>query len=239
MKNSKIIIGAGALLVGVCAAVVLTPALKTKPASSVQSVSSTAGEKAQSVAPVNSGNASVAPSQEDATAEAVAKQEDIPLPEPGPQLAEVDPNEVINMWKVDDQHPTTEDAGVTAYNVQVDPTIVSSLQMGQTLEFEIPQLNQSYKAQLTSTHNQLDDVHVFKGKIENGSNVENVIVTRGEIETYVTVSTEQGVYTTRIDNKTGRSTVVSETDRLRTITNFNDALPAPEVPITPPQKDNG
>ncbi|MBU2706261.1 hypothetical protein KCM76_09700 [Zooshikella marina] len=238
MKNSKIIIGAGALLVGVCAAVVLTPALKTKPAASVQPVSSTAGDKAQPVASVGSDTVST-PSTQPAEDAAVASQKDIPLPEPGPQLAEVDPNEVINMWKVDDGNPTSEDGGVTAYNVQVDPTIVSSLQMGQTLEFEIPHLNQSYKAQLTSTHNQLDDVHVFKGKIENGSNVENVIVTRGEIETYVTVSTEQGVYTTRIDNKTGRSTVVSETDRLRTITNFNDALPAPEVPITPPQKDNG
>ncbi|WP_163835543.1 biofilm-associated metzincin protease inhibitor BamI [Spartinivicinus ruber] len=235
MKGSKLLLGVGAMVIGVGAAVVMMPSEQSTSQTANQGSAVNASNEGQSAQSDTSNVVVAAPVAEKAEADTAAEPADIPLPEPAPALPEVDPNETTSMWKTSEQEQTVDENGIPTTHLQVNPQLISSLQLGQTLEFEVPALNQSYQAELTTTHNQLDDVHVFKGKINNGAENDNVIVTRGEVETYVTVSTSEGVYSVRIDNASGKATMISEDDIAKTITNFNDAIPAPEVPVEPPK----
>ncbi|MCX4026129.1 hypothetical protein H0A36_11385 [Endozoicomonas sp. SM1973] len=238
MKGSKLFLGVGAVVVGIGATVLMMPSEQNSNQPVSQPVESAGSETSEPVQANTQAVAAVSAPEEAVNDVAALEPAEIPLPEPAPALPEVDPNEVSSMWKASEQEQTVDENGIPATHLQVNPQLISSLQLGQTLEFEVPALNQSYQAELTTTHNQLDDVHVFKGKINNGSENDNVIVTRGEVETYVTVSTSDGVYSVRIDNASGKATMISEDDIAKTITNFNDAIPAPEVPVEPP-KDRG
>ncbi|MDE1461951.1 hypothetical protein [Spartinivicinus poritis] len=235
MKGSKLFLGVGAVVVGIGATVMMMPSEQRSNQPVSQPVESAGSETNEPVQTNTQAVAAIPATEEVVNDVAASEPAEIPLPEPAPALPEVDPNEVTSMWQASEQEQTVDENGIPTTHLQVNPQLISSLQLGQTLEFEVPALNQSYQAELTTTHNQLDDVHVFKGKINNGSENDNVIVTRGEVETYVTVSTGDGVYSVRIDNASGKATMISEDDIAKTITNFNDAIPAPEVPVEPPK----
>lgn len=116
----------------------------------------------------------------------------------------------VVFWENSSQQPTVDKFDIPITHMQVDPSYLMQIQVGQVFEFPIPELNKSFIAKLTDTANEYNDVHVWTGVLIDGDPTENVIVTRGKTMTYVTIATKEGVFSASIDNKSGKTQVVNE-----------------------------
>ena len=123
---------------------------------------------------------------------------------------------------------------VKAKQFDVDPSLLEQFHVGQNIEFETLGGQQTLNSRLTSTSNQLGGVAVWKGQIKNGHPNDNVIITRGKIETHVVVSTTEGTYTTIIDNKTGSATLVDEGEIIAGQLPTEDGIYVEGIDDTPP-----
>lgn len=140
----------------------------------------------------------------------------------------------VRLWQLDDETPDTMLDGNPAKRLQTDPELVEAFHVGQTLHLDIPQSNLTLEAQLDSTYNQSANVHIFRGKIPGGSPDDNVIVTRGKIETHLVIATKEGTYTAIIDNATGQTTLIDQAEINTHQIPFDDGIPVEPVEQHPP-----
>lgn len=141
---------------------------------------------------------------------------------------------VVSLWRTDGDPEKTEVDGFPAIRMKGDPEAAASLHVGQQLALQLPDLDRTLSARLESTHNQLNDIQVFRGPVSGGHEDDNVVVTRGKKSTYVVISTHEGVYSAVIDNETGDTTLTSETDIQDNLAGEDDAIPVPGVEQLPP-----
>ncbi len=136
----------------------------------------------------------------------------------------------IPLWEKDVSENFTEDTTIEhEERIKTNPEIIANLQVGQVLEFFVPQLGESFQSEVTSTSNQFGDVKVWKGEIQGEEqDKSNFIMTQGEAMTNVVLSTTEGIYTVYIDNETGQGTVVDEREYTSRMSDTNDAIPYSE-----------
>ncbi|ENO15381.1 hypothetical protein J057_08521 [Marinobacter nanhaiticus D15-8W] len=156
----------------------------------------------------------------------------MPLPEPI-QRAPRQPR--AELWQVDTKDPSTEVNGIPATRISIAPQLLDAMHVGQEVTLPIPALNRSVTAKITSTHNQLDNVEVFKGPVTDGHPKDNVIITRGQTSTYVVVATREGTYSATIDNRTGNATLTDEGDITEGIHPGDDSISVPGIEMPTPE----
>lgn len=118
--------------------------------------------------------------------------------------------------------------------IQLLPGTLDQIEIGQELELLIPQAARSYITLIDSTHNQLNGVKIWKGTLDDGGDKSNVTITEGEILTFVTISSVEGVFSVEIDNATGRGTMIDEREYKRHMADQDDSVAVPSAPISPP-----
>lgn len=141
---------------------------------------------------------------------------------------------VVSLWQSEANPEKTEVDGFPAVQLQADPEALASLHVGQQLAMPLPELGRTVTARLDGTHNQLNDIQVFRGPVTGGHEKDNVVVTRGKTATYVVISTNEGVYSAVINNQTGEATLTSEADIHDNLAGEDDAIPVPGVEQHPP-----
>ncbi|MFL1486068.1 hypothetical protein [Marinobacter sp. LN3S78] len=146
---------------------------------------------------------------------------------------------VVSLWQAGNNSDKTEVDGFPATRLQANPEALASLHVGQQVTLPVPELNRTVTARLTTTHNQLNSIEVFRGPVTDGHDKDNVVVTRGETSTYVVLSTRDGVYSAVIDNHSGDAVLTSETDIQDNLAGHEDAIPVPGVDQTPPGSPSG
>ncbi|MCX4026419.1 hypothetical protein H0A36_24350 [Endozoicomonas sp. SM1973] len=143
--------------------------------------------------------------------------------------------EAITAWVVDANNPIIEEDGIHVGHAKVDLNVLESLALGQTLEIALPHLNENYKATIVSTYNTQDGVEVWQGQIENGQAFENISISRGSRETYITVVTSNGPYSVSANNETGKTTIINISEITDKKTQGRvDSVSVPKFEITPP-----
>lgn len=155
------------------------------------------------------------------------------LPEPTSNAAR-NARPVISLWQSEANPEKTEVDGFPAIQLQADPEALATLHVGQQLAMPVPELGRTVTARLDGTHNQLNDIQVFRGPVTGGHEKDNVVVTRGKTATYVVISTNEGVYSAVINNQTGETTLTSESDIHDNLAGEDDAIPVPGVEQHPP-----
>ncbi len=143
--------------------------------------------------------------------------------------AELPTDEPISLWEKDDTSQDEPDNTIEhEERIKADTEALSKLQVGQVLEFFIPQLGETFQSEIESTSNQLGDVKVWEGKI-NGENQEdgNFIITQGKIMTNVVLATNEGIYNVHINNENGESTIIDDREYSGRISDTDDSIPYP------------
>ncbi|GAA3976542.1 hypothetical protein [Allohahella marinimesophila] len=170
------------------------------------------------------------PVQPDTQADADEASDDAPLDQP----VAAD----LSAWSVADAEPIQVD-GVKGLAIQTDPAALQSLQVGQKVTLPIPDLQPLPEATIESTHSPLDGINVFKGGLNDGHPDDNVIVTRGEIDTIFVVSTSTGVYTAIVNNRTGQGSLVNEADVNARAVPIADGIEVAPVEMPLPERGQG
>lgn len=209
MKN-KLVVGTGALALLAIVAVVVNwvpEGDSARVAESSRTESSTS--YSSPVAPPKVAATGVAERSKPTAAVLPSTSDSSPIPDvadPKPVATEVD------LWQLDESEPDTLFDGNPAKRLHADPNAVATLQVGQKLHLKIPQRDIAVEAEIASTQNLTPRTQMWQGKIFNGHPQDNVVVTRGQIETHVTISTYDGTYLAVIDNATGDTVMVDEGD---------------------------
>lgn len=142
----------------------------------------------------------------------------------------------IKAWELDEQNPIVEENGLHVAHAQINTGVIENFAVGQTLSLPLPHINDVVDMKLTSTRNAIDDVNVWTGQKVNGESFETVSISRGSQQTYMTVATAAGVYTVTIDNISGNTTIIDDSE----ITYLNsqkgtDAVTPPSIEEVPPE----
>jgi hypothetical protein len=90
---------------------------------------------------------------------------------------------------------------------------------------------------LDSTENMAGEVEVWSGHISDGDANENVVITKGQINTHITVATNENIYTVILNNTTGRGTFINEGELSALAHPFEDGLTPPAIADTLPALD--
>jgi hypothetical protein len=130
----------------------------------------------------------------------------------------------------------TGDRGIPVYRLQTNTSYLDDLQPQQTFSITLPEINTFVEATLTSHYQATANVDIFEGPITNFGTTDHLIISKGKIETHIIVSTEKGVFTGRIDNSTGETTLVNESHANPELGSDADFINAPvedssEIPI--------
>lgn len=140
----------------------------------------------------------------------------------------------VTLWQVDPNDPDMLFDGHPAKRMHTDPSLIDTLHVGQTLHLDIPQRDISVAAEIASTHNLTPRTQMWQGKILDGHPQDNVVVTRGQIETHVTIATFDGTYSAVIDNATGDTVMIDEGDITVNQIPHEDGIPVDAVEQQPP-----
>jgi hypothetical protein len=152
----------------------------------------------------------------------------------GNQQSMTDEKKPISLWEQDESdlgqgesENSAEDTTVEhEESITTNPEVFENLQVGQVLDFFVPQLGESFQSEVTSTSNQFGDVKVWKGDVQGEEqDKSNFIMTQGEKMTNVVLSTNEGIYTVNIDNETGQGTVVDNREYSSRMSDVDDAVP--------------
>lgn len=152
---------------------------------------------------------------------------------PATPVASTPPSEV-DLWRVNKSSPDIQVDGHPAKQLRTDPALIEQFHVGQKLSMYIPQRDINVEARLESTRNQSANVHIFQGKLLNGSDQGSLMVARGRIETHVTISTNEGTYSAIIDNETGGTVLLDEGDIIVNQVPIEDGIPVPPIEQGPP-----
>lgn len=182
---------------------------------------------------VVSGAVDVSPSTQNMTPPASTAS-----PDSAPELPEVPAEKVkepeVTLWQIDQNEPDMLFDGHPAKRMHTDPGLIDTLHVGQKLHLDIPQRDISVEAEIASTHNLTPRTQVWQGKILGGHPQDNVVVTRGQIETHVTIATFDGTYSAVIDNATGETVMIDEGDITINQIPHEDGIPVDAVEQQPP-----
>ena len=152
---------------------------------------------------------------------------------PGLKQAEVDAtvgdgSVTVALWEPqvkENSEPEFDASVVYEEEIQTDSEAFAGLQVGQIVEFFVPQLGESFLSEIDSTSNQLGNVKVWKGKIQDGEDKSNFIMTQGVTMTHVVLATSKGVYTAYIDNESGEGAIVDDKEYTGHLANTDDSVP--------------
>lgn len=168
-----------------------------------------------------------------APAPAVAEQPAATLQQPQAKAPATAPRE-LDLW---DQQSlvATESNGMPVHETRIDPALLQSIDLGQTLSLAVPGRQQPLRATLSETRNS-GGAAIWQGKLLDGSDVDSLTLVKGALETHITVATLDGTLSMIIDNATGK-TVITDENELVLRADPNDAVPfdAGELPpMAPP-----
>ena len=144
----------------------------------------------------------------------------------------------ISAWVVNEEEPIEVD-GVKGLAIQTDPAALQAIQVGKKIALPIPDIQPLPEATIESTHSPLAGINVFKGGLNEGAPNDNVIVTRGEIDTIFVVSTSTGVYTAIVNNKTGQGSLVNEADVNARAVPIVDGIEVAPIDMPLPERGQG
>ncbi len=159
----------------------------------------------------------------------------LPVPAPVDDSTQALPD-TVHLWQPEENDPNTTVDGLPATRLRVDPERLRQFHVGQTLTLEIPQEGTAFEAQITSTHNNPTGVKVWRADIADALEEAGVIITQGKLQTHMVIASEQGNYSVVIDNKTGESTLIDESEINARQAPFDDgiAVGPPEESTLPP-----
>lgn len=161
----------------------------------------------------------------------VDNMEDMMLPDVGESI----PHDLYDgpqtFWTVDKDEQGNDPE---VYSLKVDPQMIANLQVGQTFDFYVPELNQTFQADINVTKNSFNGTHIFKGEITDGRFGENISIVRGKNLTFVTVATLQGVYSASVDNLTGKTLLQSEASLNKNL-HGDDGIAVDVTEVVPPE----
>jgi hypothetical protein len=168
-----------------------------------------------------------------APAPTVAEQPATALQQPQAKVPATAPRE-LDLW---DQQSlvATESNGMPVQETRIDPALLQSIDLGQTLSLAVPGRQQPLRATLSETRNS-DGAAIWQGKLLDGSDADSLTLVKGALETHITVATLDGTLSMIIDNATGK-TVITDENELVLRADPNDAVPfdASELPpMAPP-----
>lgn len=139
------------------------------------------------------------------------------------------------LWETDSTiNPFPDDEIDNIEPVRTDPNFLADLQVGQALDFFIPQLGQSFQGVIDTTSKQMGGVKVWKGSIQDDDEKSNVLITQGKSMTHVVLTTTKGVYAVQIDNKSGEGAVIDEREYTGKTVDIDDGIPFDQHSETEP-----
>lgn len=206
------------------------------PAASISAVGAPAPDSAARPEP-QAPQASAHPEPQPAAASKPAEPIPDPLPEPIPSAHQSPPSH-ISLWQPDQNQPDAEVEGIPVKQLQTAPADLNQLQVGQQIELAIPQLDKTVEARIETTHNQLNIAQVFKGPLIDGHKKDNVIITRGKIQTHVVIATQEGVFSAVIDNATGKTVLTDEGEIHERTSGEDDSVPLEGIELPVPSTTN-
>jgi hypothetical protein len=179
------------------------------------------------------------PQQQASSAPAPLKPADTTPPAPASTVTRVAPQEQprtatpqqreLTLW---DQQSlvASESNGIPVHETQVEPDLLQTISLGQTLTLAVPGRQQPLRATLSETRNN-GGAAVWQGKLLNGSDADSLTLIKGALETHITIATLEGTLSMIIDNATGK-TVITDENELVLRADPNDAMPfdASELP---------
>ncbi len=132
----------------------------------------------------------------------------------------------LPLWEQGElENPLEEDSIEHQEPIKSNPQVLASLQVGQAVDFFVPQLGETLQSVVRSTSNQYGDVKVWEGDIQGEeAKKSNFVMTQGEKMTLVVLSTSEGVFTASIDNETGEGSIVDDREYTNNMSDTDDAV---------------
>ena len=133
----------------------------------------------------------------------------------------------------------TVEGYLQGFSVNLNQMVIDQLQTGDTLTLPIPVYGEAAVINITDTRNSLNDTEVWRGRlafdkpyqyqgeIHQGHESDSVIITKGDIQTHISMLTRTGNVTTIIDNATGQGVMVDENQYVTHTPGVSDAVPVP------------
>lgn len=131
----------------------------------------------------------------------------------------------LELWQAPTAAASTDLDGIPALVVRVDPKILHSLHVGQTLLLNVDDAGTQIAAEVASTYNDPQGVQVWQGSVKGGLPGSSLVIAQGQAQTHLLVTSEQGTYSAVIDHVTGEATIVDEGALMAGQASFDDAIP--------------
>ncbi|WP_369600450.1 hypothetical protein AAIA72_11430 [Hahella sp. SMD15-11] len=131
-----------------------------------------------------------------------------------------------------DLTPRVNADGIEEQVGHIDPTVLDSLAVGRSVTLSLPD-GATRTALLEDFSVQDGKVSVWRGPLQDGTDVENLIITRGQDTTWLMVSTATTSYTIRVDNHTGEAVVTNEGTGNPGLGNEPHVVPPTDEPVPP------
>lgn len=138
----------------------------------------------------------------------------------------------VELWATKNAKPTLMD-GIPAVEFKTSVEKINSLHVGQQVDFVIPNTDQSYKSKIVETSN-IAGVKTWHAEILNAGKTDNLIFNQGSLETHIVISTDEGISTVIVDNKTGHSVLIKESDIARNMSPDDDFISVDIAESKPP-----
>lgn len=139
----------------------------------------------------------------------------------------------IRLWRLEKIQEIQVD-GVKAITLTLDPSVLNSFHVGQQIKLQLPHTDLPVSAIVTSTHNEFGNVHVWQSIFEPAEQYEAMTIVKGEIETHITINKDRYTYTAIINNASGETTLMDESNWRENELVVDDAVPVSLLPDTQP-----
>lgn len=157
-----------------------------------------------------------------ATQAAAEQREALPVSQSESEL----PTETL--WVFITDSPDVDENSIPVYQLQTDVNLLNQLGLNRRFNIPLPEFEFEVAARLTQHYQILDNTDVYEGPLQHMGRQDHVIITQGLEETHVIVSTEKGVFSARINNETGLSTLVNESQANPDLGDDKDFILAPK-----------
>lgn len=136
-------------------------------------------------------------------------------------------NTADSLWVFITDSPDVDENSIPVYQLQTDASLIKQLGLNRSFAIPLPEFEFEVAARLTEHYQILENTDVYEGPLQNMGPQDHVIITQGLEETHVVVSTEKGVFSARINNETGLSTLVNESQANPELGDDKDFILAP------------
>lgn len=137
-------------------------------------------------------------------------------------------------WPEDKWHHEFSEEGYRLFHTQADPSLLHGLKVGDQIRFHLPEGHGSVVATITEQRDGLPGTRVSAGLIEGMSEIQGVDVVQGQLDTHITLITEEATWTMVVDNQTGQTIVIDERERVQHQVLSDDDGVEPHVHELPP-----